>query len=100
MRESSPNPFAKTLHVSVLKREAKSLFRKILAISPYSSRFCPDRLISVSGNSNEVRILGECRQKNVMHISNSDPSLSTATALFSSQLRALVDTAENPPGGN
>ena len=65
MREASPNPFAKIAPGSGLEREAKSLFRKILAISPYGSRFCPDRLISSNANSNEMRILGRYSKKNV-----------------------------------
>ncbi len=63
MRESSPNQFVKKPPVSSLKTEAKSLFREILAISPYGSRFCPDRLISTNANSNEMRILGRYSKK-------------------------------------
>ena len=53
MRDDSPNQFAKNSPVIRLETEAKSLFRKILAISPYGSRFCPDRLVSANANSNE-----------------------------------------------
>ncbi len=64
MRDASPNPFAKDSPVSGLRMlEAKSLFRKILAISPYGSRFCPNRRISTDANSNEMRILGRCSKK-------------------------------------
>jgi hypothetical protein len=65
MRESSPIQFAKNSPVSGLQTEAKSLFRKILAISPDGSRFCPDRPISTNANSNEMRILGQYSKKNV-----------------------------------
>jgi len=64
MREGSPNQFAKNSSVSGLETEAKSLFRNILAISPYSSRFCPDQLISTNANSNEMKILGRHSKKN------------------------------------
>ena len=60
----SPNQFAKNAPPSGLECEAKSLFRKILTISPYGSRFCPDRLISTNANSNEMRILGRYSKKN------------------------------------
>ena len=64
MRESSLNQFTKNAPPSGLKTGAKSLFRNILAISPYSSRFCADRLISTNANSNEMKILRRYSKKN------------------------------------
>jgi hypothetical protein len=63
VREASPNQFTKNSLVRGLEGEAKSLFRKILAISPYGSRFCPDGLIPTNANSNEMRILGRYSKK-------------------------------------
>jgi len=84
MREGSPNQFAKNSRVSSLKTEGKSLLRKILAISPYGSRFCPDRLISTNANSNEMRILGRYSKKNVG--GGEGYQLSSATARLSGRL--------------
>jgi hypothetical protein len=85
MREGSPNQFPKNAPVSDLKTEAKSLFRKILAISRYGSRFCPDRLISTNGNSNEMRILGQCSQKKLWGGGASDAH--SATTISDSETR-------------
>ena len=83
MRESSLNQFAKNSPVSRLETEANSLFRKILAISPYGSRFCQDRRISTNANSNEMRILRRYSKKNVGASAspqyNGDYRLGTAT---------------------
>jgi hypothetical protein len=65
MRESSPNQFTKTAPGSGLEPIAKSLFRNILAPPPYSSRFCPDRLIPILGNFKQTGILGFCSKKSV-----------------------------------
>jgi hypothetical protein len=43
----------------------KSLFRNILRVSPYSSRFCGSISLSHSTNLNEVRILALGREKKV-----------------------------------
>ena len=100
MREDSLQQLAKTSPLSPLKFEAKSLFRNILATSPYSSRFCRHRLISTLRKWMETRILRRRRQKNVnVYIQLRPFPLSTVTSHFSSQLRALVDEAENPLGG-
>ncbi len=63
MREGSPNRFATTLPLNALESEAKSLFRNILAISAYGSRFCLHRLIPTLGKSKETKILGRRSKK-------------------------------------
>ena len=42
MRESYPSPLSTSAVVARSKSEAKSLFRKILAASPFIPRFCED----------------------------------------------------------
>ena len=63
MREGTPNRLLTIATVSSLKVVTKSLFRKILATSPYGSRFYADRLISNNGNSNGLRILERYTKK-------------------------------------
>ena len=41
MRENSPNNFPATDPKSDSQSEGKSLFRNILAVTPYHSEFCP-----------------------------------------------------------
>src|ERR1700681_128893 len=63
MREDSLQQLAKTAPPSPLKFEAKSLFRNILATSPYSSRLCRHRLISTLRKWKQTRILRRRHQK-------------------------------------
>ena len=44
---------------------AKSLFRKILAISPCGSRFCAESRQPLNANSFKMNILGESSKKSV-----------------------------------
>src|ERR1035437_9854628 len=58
MRESSPNLFSTTDHLSDSWSPAKSLFWKILATSPCGSRFCGDSEGYLLGKFFRINILG------------------------------------------
>jgi hypothetical protein len=49
-------------------RTANSLFRKILPVSPFDPRFCPDKLRYPILNLNGIRILRKEKKKNQMPI--------------------------------
>jgi hypothetical protein len=63
MRESQTNKFSPTEVVSGSQPEAKSLFRKILRISPCGSRFCPGSATPAPASPLGMSILGEWRKK-------------------------------------
>ena len=67
MREGSPEKLLLSQTVSGFQFEAKSLFRKILALNPYGSRFCPDLSIPNRAKFIETNILAEGHQKKMRY---------------------------------
>ena len=63
MHESCPKNLSLAQRVSGFLSEAKSLFRKILALNPYGSRFCRDLNIPNRAKFIETNILAEGYQK-------------------------------------
>src|ERR1700681_1633628 len=63
MRERSPKKLSYSQAARAFQFDAKSLFRKILALSPYGSRFCPDPGIPNRAKCIETNILAEPYQK-------------------------------------
>ena len=63
MREGSPNQCSSAASLNGLRPEAKSLFRNILAVSPYGSRFCPDPFRSKRTKPFRINILRTMTEK-------------------------------------
>jgi hypothetical protein len=67
MREASPKKLAHSPTAGGFQSEAKSLFRKILALNPYGSRFCPYLSIPNRAKFIETNILAEGYQKKLRY---------------------------------
>jgi hypothetical protein len=67
MRASSPNQFSTARPLSGFQSAAKSLFWKILPVSPCHSRFCEQLVVSPPSNLNEIKILAQ-RQKKIARV--------------------------------
>ena len=63
MREGSPQQFPPKESSKRVQPGAKSLFRKILAVSPCGSRFCKDRTRYPSSKCLQMNILEKVREK-------------------------------------
>jgi hypothetical protein len=63
MRKVSPNEFFSIDPKNSRTPHAKSLFQNILAISPYSSRFCDGAPIPRDAKYRGMRMLGEIVKK-------------------------------------
>jgi hypothetical protein len=72
MRAGSPNQFSTTDPLSSSQPEHKSLFRNILAVSPYTSIFYPYPARPAPSNFLRMNILGIRRGKNIESISTQD----------------------------
>jgi hypothetical protein len=57
MRAGSPNQFFPADSLTDFRPSAKSLFRNILPVSPYGSRFCQDQFLSKLSNLFRINIL-------------------------------------------
>src|SRR5258708_37843364 len=67
MRESSPNNFSTSDPKTGARSDGKSLFRKILAASPSSSRFYPDHVIPTTHKPLRMNTLGDQKKKILRH---------------------------------
>jgi hypothetical protein len=63
MREGSSHNLSTANAAGELRSAAKSLFRKILPLSPYGSRFYPDLRRSTHGKFLRMRILRNTQKK-------------------------------------
>jgi hypothetical protein len=80
MRESSPNNFSTSGPLSGSHSQAKSLFRNILAVSPYGSRFCPDPTRPLAHNFLRMNTLDNRQKKIWRDISQSKSPTLTRSA--------------------
>ena len=67
MREASPKKLSHSPTASGFQSQAKSLFRNILALNPYGSRFCPYLSIPNRAKFIETNILAEGYQKKLSY---------------------------------
>jgi hypothetical protein len=74
MRAGSPNQFCTIHPLRGSQPECKSLFRNILAASPFGSRFCRDRTLSATHKFLRMSILGNHEEKIVRGISSQNQS--------------------------
>jgi hypothetical protein len=63
MHAGSPHRLSTTDPLTSSECTAKSLFRNILALSPYGSRFCPDPALSPSSKCLRMNTLATCTKK-------------------------------------
>ena len=78
MHADSPNRLSTTDPLKSSQSAANPLFRNILALNPYGSRFCPDPALSPSSKCLIMNILATSTKKNIVE----SPRLSPYSRIF------------------